>query len=208
MATPNGEVATAIACNKTKTPLVLSSWATSSNEDVGAVAPDCVKVYQLYPSKNHEVNADIFDRIKKSGFRALALTCDTQLLGKRLNDTRNKFQLPHPFKMQNFTKYTDKSVESNIKAKEGSGLAEFVKKHKNNEISWDVVPYIKKTSGLPVFAKGVMCAEDARLAIENSIDGIYVSNHGARQLDTTPATIEVLKEICDEVEKVCKEKGI
>lgn len=87
-------------------------------------------------------------------------------------------------------------------------MAEFVKTHKNNEISWDVVPYIKKLSGLPVFAKGVMCADDARLAIENGIDGIYVSNHGARQLDTTPATIEVLKEVADEVERVCKEKGI
>lgn len=110
--------------------------------------------------------------------------------------------------MQNFAKYIDQGAESNIKGKEGSGLAEFVKTHKNNEIGWDVVPYIKRVSGLPVFAKGVMCADDARLAIENGIDGIYVSNHGARQLDTTPATIEVLKEICEEVEKVCKQKGI
>lgn len=53
-----------------------------------------------------------------------------------------------------------------------------------------------------------MCKEDARLAIENGIDGIYVSNHGARQLDTTPATIEVLREIVNEVHIVCKEKGI
>lgn len=110
--------------------------------------------------------------------------------------------------MQNFAKYLDQGAESDVKSKEGSGLAEFVKTHKNNEIGWDVVPYIKRVSGLPVFAKGVMCADDARLAIENSIDGIYVSNHGARQLDTTPATIEVLKEICEEVERVCKEKGI
>ena len=81
-----------------------------------------------------------------------------------------------------------------------------MKKHKNNDIGWDIIPYIKKVSGLPVFAKGVMCAEDAVLAIENGIDGIYVSNHGARQLDTTPATIEVLKEIVDIVEKTCKQK--
>ena len=83
-----------------------------------------------------------------------------------------------------------------------------MKLHKNNEIGWDIVPTIKQVSGLPVFAKGVMCKEDARLAIENGIDGIYVSNHGARQLDTTPATIEVLREIVNEVQIVCKEKGI
>lgn len=81
-------------------------------------------------------------------------------------------------------------------------------KHKNNEIGWDIVPHIKKISGLPVFAKGVMCKEDAKLAMEAGVDGIYVSNHGARQLDTTPATIEVLKEIVDEAEKFAKERRI
>jgi isopentenyl diphosphate isomerase/L-lactate dehydrogenase-like FMN-dependent dehydrogenase len=110
--------------------------------------------------------------------------------------------------MQNFAKYIEKGEESNVKASKGSGLAEFVKQHKNNEIGWDIVSYIKKVSGLPVFGKGIMCAEDARLAIEHGIDGIYVSNHGARQLDTTPATIEILKEVCDESAKVSQERGI
>jgi (S)-2-hydroxy-acid oxidase len=80
--------------------------------------------------------------------------------------------------MQNWTKYQQQ--EATIKSSGGSGLAEFVKLHKNNEIGWDIVPTIKQISGLPVFAKGVMCKEDARLAVENGIDGIYVSNHGAR----------------------------
>jgi len=208
MATPEGEVASAKACNKTKTPLVLSSWATTSNELIGAAAPDSVKVYQVYTSKIHTVNADIWARVKSSGFSALALTTDTQLLGKRLNDARNRFSLPYPWRMENMAKYMEQGEETNVKSKGGSGLAEFVKTHKNNEIGWDVVPYMKKVSGLPVWAKGVMCADDARIAIENGVDGIYVSNHGARQLDTTPATIEVLKEIADEVERVCKEKGI
>jgi isopentenyl diphosphate isomerase/L-lactate dehydrogenase-like FMN-dependent dehydrogenase len=53
---------------------------------------------------------------------------------------------------------------------------------------------------MAVMAKGIMCREDARLAMENGADGLYVSNHGARQLDTTPATIEVLKEISEEVD--------
>jgi len=139
MATASGEEASAKACNKTKTPLVLSSWATTSNEVIGAAAPDTVKVYQVYPSKIHAVNADIWARVKNSGFSALALTTDTQLLGKRLNDTRNRFSLPHPFRMENFAKYMEQGEETNVKGKEGSGLAEFVKTHKNNEISWDVI---------------------------------------------------------------------
>jgi isopentenyl diphosphate isomerase/L-lactate dehydrogenase-like FMN-dependent dehydrogenase len=55
-----------------------------------------------------------------------------------------------------------------------------VKLHKNNEIGWDIIPYIKKMSGLKVFAKGVMCYEDAKLAVANGADGVFVSNHGAR----------------------------
>jgi (S)-2-hydroxy-acid oxidase len=66
---------------------------------------------------------------------------------------------------------------------------------------------VKKNAELPVFAKGIMCAEDTRLALEAGIDGIYVSNHGARQLDTTPATIEILKEVVEETERFAAEKG-
>lgn len=71
-----------------------------------------------------------------------------------------------------------------------------------NDIDWSIVKYIKENSdGLLVFAKGIMCKEDARLALEAGFDGLYISNHGARQLDTTPATIEILKEVADEAEK-------
>lgn len=110
--------------------------------------------------------------------------------------------------MENFAKYLETGQRADIKSQGGSGLAEFVAQHKNNEIGWDIVPYIQQVSGLPVFAKGVMCKEDARLAMEAGINGIYVSNHGARQLDTTPATIEVLKEIVDEVEKFARERNV
>ena len=77
-------------------------------------------------------------------------------------------------------------------------MSEFVRLHKKNDIDWSVIKFIQNESGLPVYAKGIMCKEDARLALEAGVNGIYVSNHGARQLDTTPATIEVLKEIADE----------
>ena len=66
---------------------------------------------------------------------------------------------------------------------------------KDNQFGWEVIRKIKRETGLPVFAKGVMCAEDAILAMNAGADAIYVSNHGARQLDTTPCTIEVLPEI-------------
>lgn len=92
---------------------------------------------------------------------------------------RNGFQLPNHLNMANMAKYMGKE-ETEVKSSKDSGLAEFVKLHKNNEIDWSIIPYIKKVSGLKVFAKGVMCYEDAKLAISNGADGIHVSNHGAR----------------------------
>lgn len=114
---------------------------------------------------------------------------------------RNGFQLPAGLTMANYSKYSKShGEEANIKSSgKDSGLAEYVNNHKDNKIGWEVIREIKKLSGLPVIAKGIMCAEDAIIAFENGADAIFVSNHGARQLDTTPATIEVLAEVIEAV---------
>lgn len=106
-------------------------------------------------------------------------------------------------KMANYDKYSNSHGEqANIKSSgRDSGLAEYVKNHKDMNIGWEVISEIKKVSGLPVVAKGVMCAEDALRALENGADAIFVSNHGARQLDTTYSTIEVLEEVVKAVRK-------
>jgi len=103
--------------------------------------------------------------------------------------------------MANYAKYSNThGEEAKIKSSgKDSGLAEYVKNHKDMNIGWEVIAEIKKVSGLPVIAKGVMCAEDALIALEYGADALFVSNHGARQLDTTPATIEVLEEVMDAV---------
>ena len=90
--------------------VVLSSWATSNLEQVGSVAPDSLKIFQIYMSKDSEVNADLWKRVKDQGFSAMALTTDTQLLGKREGDVRSSFALPEHLKLANWTKYTEKSV--------------------------------------------------------------------------------------------------
>lgn len=73
------------------TTILLSSWATTTLEDVALVAPNCIKIYQIYLSKKDEVNIDVWARVKAAGYHALALTVDTQVLGKRENDMRNAF---------------------------------------------------------------------------------------------------------------------
>ena len=95
MAHHEGEVATAQAANNVKqTPLLLSSWATSSIEEVARGAPDCVKLFQIYMSKSETVNEDLWRRCRENGYKAMCLTTDTQLLGKRDSDVRVRFELP------------------------------------------------------------------------------------------------------------------
>jgi len=81
-----------------------------------------------------------------------------------------------------------------------------VKNQKRSDIDWRIIQELKAESGMPVFAKGIMCKEDARIALEAGVDGIYISNHGTRQLDTSPATVEVLVEIVTEADKYAQEK--
>ena len=92
MATAEGELATARAANAyLNTPIKLSSWATTPLEDVASQAPDSLKFFQIYLSKVPEVNKDLWTRVKNAGYKALHLTIDTQILGKRENDVRNGF---------------------------------------------------------------------------------------------------------------------
>lgn len=141
----------------------------------------------------------------ENGFHGFAITCDTQLLGKRRLDVHNKFGLPSHLSIANYDKYGTGGDIDNTDGKKpaGSALAAFMNNHKENKFSWEVLNQIKKATNnrAIVAAKGIMCAEDARLALDNGADVIYVSNHGARQLDTTPTTIEVLPSIVAEVRK-------
>lgn len=190
--------------------MILSSNSNATIEDVAQVNPTGIKLFQIYMSKQESVNKDLWDRCMKNGFHGFAVTCDTQLLGKRRRDVRNGFGLPEYLSVANYDKYgsgdsfaavdkTAKKVQSSPSAKKstGSALADFMNNHKENRFSWEVLKYIKKvTRGQAIVAaKGIMCPEDAILALENEADVIYVSNHGARQLDTTPTTIDVLPSI-------------
>jgi isopentenyl diphosphate isomerase/L-lactate dehydrogenase-like FMN-dependent dehydrogenase len=97
-----------------------------------------------------------------------------------------------------YSKYLEEKESSSFKSSgKDSGLSEYVKNHKGNEFSWEIINHIKSVSGLPVIAKGIMCKEDAILAVDNGADAVFVSNHGGRQLDTTPASIEVLEEVVE-----------
>ncbi|KAJ2637027.1 hypothetical protein GGF40_002636 [Coemansia sp. RSA 1286] len=200
MAHDSGESATARAAQRTNTCMCLSSWSTTSIEDVALAAPGSAPRWmQLYVYKDREATKKLVERAQDSGYEAIALTVDTPFLGRRLADIRNKFQLPDHLTMANFADQakTQVAAKANIQnaAENASGLASYVASQIDPTLSWRHVAWVKSVAKIPVLVKGILTAEDAKLAVDAKVDGIIVSNHGGRQLDTVPATIDVLEEV-------------
>ncbi|XP_024888011.1 hydroxyacid oxidase 1 [Temnothorax curvispinosus] len=192
MAHPDGECANARAAQAAGTIFILSTIATSSIEEVAEAAPKGIKWFQLYIYNDRNVTLNLIKRAERAGFKALVLTVDAPFFGDRRPDLRNKFSLPSHLRFANFEDDLSRRINT---AKTGSGLNEYVNALFDASISWDDVKWLKRITTLPIILKGILTVEDARLAVENGADGIIVSNHGARQIDSVPATIEVLPEI-------------
>lgn len=195
MAHPEGELATARAAAEANTAMVLSSWATCSVEEVAEVGPG-LRFFQLYVYKNRAVVAQLVRRAEKAGFKAIALTVDTPRLGRREADIKNKFVLPPHLTLKNFEGldlgHMDKTADS--------GLASYVAGQIDRSLSWKDVQWLKTITSMPILVKGIITAEDAKLAVKCGVEGIIVSNHGARQLDYVSATISALEEVVTAVE--------
>ncbi|XP_069810475.1 2-Hydroxyacid oxidase 1 [Dendropsophus ebraccatus] len=199
MAHPDGETATIRACRSAGTGIMLSSWATSSIEEVAEAAPDCLRWMQLYIYKDRNLTKSLVRRAEQHGYKAIFLTVDTPYLGRRLDDVRNKFQLPPHLRMKNF-ETEDLAFSSKEGYGDNSGLAVYVSQAIDASIKWEDIEWLKGLTSLPIVAKGILTADDAREAVKRGVSGILVSNHGARQLDGVPATIDVLEDIVKAVE--------
>ncbi|CAH8348518.1 unnamed protein product [Eruca vesicaria subsp. sativa] len=190
MAHPEGEYATARAASAAGTIMTLSSWATSSVEEVASTGPG-IRFFQLYVYKNRKVVEQLVRRAEKAGFKAIALTVDTPRLGRRESDIKNRFTLPPNLTLKNFEGLDlGKMDEAN-----DSGLASYVAGQIDRTLCWKDVQWLQTITSMPILVKGVLTGEDARIAIQAGAAGIIVSNHGARQLDYVPATISALEEV-------------
>ncbi|KAH9779674.1 (S)-2-hydroxy-acid oxidase GLO1 [Citrus sinensis] len=168
----------------------LSSWSTSSVEEVASTGPG-IRFFQLYVYKDRNVVAQLVRRAERAGFKAIALTVDTPRLGRREADIKNRFTLPPFLTLKNFQGLDlGKMDEAN-----DSGLAAYVAGQIDRSLSWKDVKWLQTITKLPILVKGVLTAEDARIAVQAGAAGIIVSNHGARQLDYVPATIMALEEV-------------
>lgn len=195
MAHHDGEVATVKAAGRSDTIMILSTLSNSSIEEVASAAAGPVW-FQLYVFKDREVTKDLIKRAENAGVNALVLTVDAPLLGQRENDIRNKFDLPPGLEVKNLVN----ASKENLIAGKDSGLAAYVKENLDASLNWKDIDWIRSVTGLPLILKGISCKEDALLAVSHGSDGIVVSNHGGRQLDTCRATIDVLPEVADAVQ--------
>lgn len=201
MAHPEGEKATARAAAKMKTLMTLSSWSTIALEEVMEAAPESPKWFQLYVYKDRVVTAELIRRAQAAGYKAFAITVDTPVLGRREQDLRNQFKLPSHLTMGNFTSV---GGDHNKGTTQEGGLSKYVASLIDRTLNWDDIAWVRNQTTMKIVVKGVMTAEDAEIACQHGVDGILVSNHGARQLDTVPATIEALPEVVKAVRGRCE----
>ncbi|XP_030195102.1 2-Hydroxyacid oxidase 1 isoform X2 [Gadus morhua] len=202
MAHPDGETATARACKQAQTGMMLSSWATSTIEEVSVASDGGVLWMQLYIYKDRELTLSLVRRAEEAGYKAIFVTVDTPYLGRRWDDVRNRFKLPSHLSMSNFS--TESLAFSEGSYGNDSGLAVYVAKAIDPTLSWDDIAWLKEHTRLPVVVKGILTGEDAKQALSHGVDGILVSNHGGRQLDGVSATgekgvIDVLTLLKDEL---------
>ena len=185
---PDGELATVRAAGTVGTVMCLSIMATASIEEVAAAASGPLWL-QTYIFKDRGLTADLAARAKAVGYRALVLTVDTPVLGRRERDSRNQFELPAGIEMRNL------NLSPAAPGEYESPMVRFIKQQIDPSLTWREVEWFVKTAQMSVFVKGVLHPEDARLAALAGVQGIIVSNHGGRQLDGAIATLDALPEI-------------
>jgi 4-hydroxymandelate oxidase len=194
LACDEGEIATARAAAASGTIMILSTASTCSIEDVGAVPGP--KWFQLYVYADRALTKALVERAEACGMKAIMLTVDAPVLGRRERDLRNRFHLPDGIRLAN----VPSSGSVPIPTGHGeSGLASHFASGIDPALTWNDIDWLRSITRLPVVIKGIVRGDDAARAVEHGAAGIIVSNHGGRQLDTAIASIRALPEVADAV---------
>ncbi len=192
---PDAEIATARAAAAAGVPFTLSTMSTCPLEDVAAGAPDGVRWFQLYAQADPGRSRELVERAAAAGYTALVITVDLPVLGYRERDLRSGFDLAVPH--GNFAAGSGPDHATHGGDPE-SGY-DILESNLDRGLTWAGLAEIRGWTSLPIVLKGILTAEDARLAVEHGVDGIVVSNHGARQLDRTVAPADALGEVVEAV---------
>ena len=196
---PDGELAVAKAAEKLGIPYIQSTVSTFSMEDVAKAAPNSMRLFQLYWSKNEDISYSMVERAEKAGFSAIVLTIDTVMLGWRTEDVRNQFSpLKLGFAKGNYMQdpaFTASLPDDSFESFVSSVIDNIYHPH----LTWEHVAKLKMHTSLPIYLKGILHPDDAQLALNYGVDGIIVSNHGGRQLDGVIGSLDALPAIVEVV---------
>ena len=185
---PDGELATARAAGAMGTVMLLSSGSTYTLEDVSEAASGPIW-FQQYLYKDRGLTKDMAQRAQDAGYTALCITLDSTVYAKRERNIRNNYtSSPSP-------NYAGLELAERQAWDLGSDAPVGVTGLINRSATWSELEWLAANTPLPLLVKGIMTGEDARLCVDYGIKALIVSNHGARQLDTTFASIEVLPEV-------------
>lgn len=221
IAHPDGELAVARAAARAGIPFTLSTLATRSIEEVASVS-DGPKWFQVYVWRDRGLVKEMIARAEASGFEALVLTVDTAVFGRRERDVRRGFALPptiglgtlldgalHPGWTWDFVR-AEPIRFANVAQSPGAGssvgdgtdpvsLSDYINAQFDPDLSWHDLEWIASVWDGPIVLKGIQTVEDAVIAADSGVAAIALSNHGGRQLDTGPATLDLVAPVADAV---------
>jgi len=213
---PKGEVAAARAAHEAGTIYTLSTHSSCSIEEVAAEAPGPLW-FQLYVWQNRDLTRSFVERARAAGYRALVLTVDVPIISRRERDIRNGFTIPPRITVRNALDTLrrvgwmrrvllgQRLTLANLVGAPGAPRTDIVtlggvaNRQVDPSVAWADLAWFRSLWSGPLLLKGVLTAADARRAADHGADGLIVSNHGGRQLDGAPASVEALPEVADAV---------
>jgi len=211
-----GELAVAKVAAKHGVPYTLSTLGTRSIEEVAAVSNGPLW-YQLYVWKDRGLSRELVQRAKAAGYKAIMVTVDTAVFGRRDRDVRRGFTLPPKIGLETFIDgirhprwtldfVTHEPITFSAVAGRGDvdgstaiTLSDYVNSQFDASLSWRDLDWVRSESGLPIMLKGIQSVADAKRAREEGVEAIALSNHGGRQFDGSPAPIELLSAVVNAV---------
>ncbi len=188
LADPEGELATGRAAAAAGTIMSLSTLSSVTPAELAAAAPEAPKWFQLYWSRDRGFTQGLVEAAADSGFTALVLTVDLPVAGRRERDVRAAFTLPDDLPLPN--------IPEELR---GDDFHTALHAVVDDSLTWRDLEWLRSTCSLPLVVKGILTPEDALLAAEHGAAAVVVSNHGGRQLDGVPPTLDVLPEVVEAV---------
>ena len=209
IATSAGELAVARVAARHGVPYTLSTLGTRSIEEVAAVS-DGPLWYQLYVWKDRGLSRELVQRAKAAGYKAIMVTVDTAVFGRRERDVRRGFTLPPKIGLETFIDgirhprwtldflthepitFSAVSGRGDVDGSTAITLSDYVNSQFDASLSWRDLDWVRSESGLPIMLKGIQTVADAQRAVSEGVEAIALSNHGGRQYDGSPAPIDLL----------------